>query len=59
MVLLEFSEGRNDSGYSFPTLENPWTHVTQGWYYKVLQSVMNPPELVLKLFEAKFEIYLE
>ena len=59
MVLLEFSEGRTDSCYSVNTLGNPWTHVKQGWYYKVWQPIMNPPELLLKLLEASFEIYLE
>ena len=59
MLLLEFSEGRNNSCYSGPTLGNPWAHVTQGWYYKILQPFMNPPELVLKLLETNFEIYLE
>ena len=59
MVLLEFSEGRTNSCYSFVTLGNPWTHVKQGWYYKVLQPIMNPPELLWKLLAANFEIYLE
>ena len=51
--------GRTDSSYSITTLGNPWTHVRQGWYYKVWQPVMNPPELLLKIFEANFEIYWE
>ena len=59
MVLLEFSEGRTDSSYSITTLGNSWTHVRQGWYYKVWQPIMNPPELLLKIFEANFEIYWE
>ena len=59
MVLLEFSEGRTDSCYSIITLGNLWTHVKQGWYYKVWQTIMNPPELLSKLLEANFEVYLE
>ena len=59
MVSLEFSEGRTDLCYSVPTLGNPWTHVKQGWYYTVWQPIMNSPELLLKLLEANFEIYLE
>ena len=59
MVLLEFSEGRADSSYSITTLGNAWTHARQGWYYKVWQPIMNPPELLLKIFEANFEIYWE
>ena len=59
MVSLEFSEGRTDLCYSVTTLGNPWTHVKQGWYYKVWHPIMNPPELLLKLLEANFEIYLE
>ena len=54
-----FSEGRMDSCYSVLTLGNPWTYVKQGWYYKVWQPIINPPELLLKLLEADFEIYLE
>ena len=59
MVLREFSEGRTDSCYSVTTLGNRWTHVKQGWYYKVWQPIVNPPELLLKLLEPNFEIYLE
>ena len=59
MVLLEFSDGRTDSSYSITTLGNAWTHVRLGWYYKVWQPIMNPPELLLKIFEANFEIYWE
>ena len=59
MVLLEFSEGRTDSCNSVPNLGNPWTHVKQGYYYKVWQPIMNPPELLLKFLEVNFEIYLE
>ena len=59
LAKLEFSEGRTDPCYSVPTLGNPWTHVKQGWYYKVWQPIMNPLELLLKLFAANFEIYLE
>ena len=59
MVLLKFSEGRMDSCYSITSLGNPWTHVKQGWYYKVWQSIINPPELLLELLETNFEIYLE
>ena len=56
MVLLEFSEGRTNSCYFNTTLGNPWAHVKQGWYYKVRQPIMNPPDLLLKLLEANFEI---
>ena len=59
IVLLEFSEGRTDSCYSVPIMGNPWTYAKQGWYYKVWQPIMNPPELLLKLLETNFEIYLE
>ena len=59
MVLLEFSEGRNHSCYSVTTQGNPWTHVKQDWYYKVWQATINPLELLLKLIEENFEIYLE
>ena len=48
-----------DSCYSVLTLGNPWTYVKQGWHYKVWQPIINPPELLLKLLEADFEIYLE
>ena len=51
MVLREFSEGRTDSSYSVTALGNRWTYVKQGWYYKVWQPIMNPPELLLKLIE--------
>ena len=37
---LVFSEGRTDSCYSFPTLQNPWTYVKQGWCYEVLKSII-------------------
>ena len=59
IVLLDVSEGRKDSCYSITTLGNPWTHVRQGWYYKVCQTIMNPQELLLKLLEVNFKIYLE
>ena len=59
IFLLEFSEGRTGSCYSIITLGNRWTHVKQGWYYKVWQPIMNPPELLLKLLEANFEVCLE
>ena len=59
MVLIEFSEERTYSCCSITTLGNPWTHVKQGWYYKVWQPIMNPPELLLNLLEANLEIYLE
>ena len=41
MVLLEFSEGTKDSCYSVPTTGNPWTHIKQGWCYKVWQPIMS------------------
>ena len=53
-----FSEGTTNSCYSVPTLRNPWTYVNEDWYYKVWQ-LMNPPELLLQLRQANFEIYLE
>ena len=59
LMNLLFSEGRLDSCYSIPNLENPWTYVKQGCYYKVWQPIMSPPELLLKILEANFEIYLE
>ena len=59
IVLLDVSEGRKDSCYSITTLGNPWTHVRQDWYYKVCQTIMNPQELLLKLLEVNFKIYLE
>ena len=45
-----------DFSYSVSTLGSPWTHVKQSWYYKVWQVIMNPPELLLKLLKANFEI---
>ena len=32
-------------------MRNPWTYVKQGWYYKVWQPIISPPELLLKLLE--------
>ena len=48
-----------DFCYSVPILGNTWTYVNQGWYYKVWQPIISPPELLLRLLEANFEIYLE
>ena len=54
---LLFSESRKDFCYSVPTLGNPWTYVKRGWYYKVWQPIMNPPELLLKIIEVNFEFF--
>ena len=43
MILLEFSE-RIPATLSL--LAIPWTHVKQGWYYKVWQPIMTPPQLL-------------
>ena len=59
LSLDKFSERRTDSCYSVLTLGNPWTYVQQCCYYKVWQPIMNPPEILLKLLDANFEIYFE
>ena len=40
LINVLFNEGRKDSCYFLPTLENSWTYFHQGLGYKLLQSIM-------------------